>query len=296
MSATRNLATIRNIILLVSLLLLVAACMEEASKETAKTPEESLADSLAIIQAREADRLTGLTAQLEKAPIYFCSASLVSVRQEPNQASAEVDQVTLGEGLRFAGELGGDSTGIMLDEHVAIDQYALVLTPRGQIGWIHRGALKKDKPQTMKLSLPMPLASKKGTDLQGEAWKELFVALGKCEGAACPLYYTDAMESILLMEVCDPSKDYAAGIHIFYPHGKKRHFQWWEEDYARETCQNITSAKKSYVIEKMAKEGTSIKEIRLKFEFEDRYGEYLLELGDDSEPFILEEKTGSKDS
>lgn len=292
----RKLTAFLCLMLFLAISVLFIGCEEEGTTASSKTPEEMLADSIATIAAQEANRQADLKAQLQNAPIYYCGDALVVVRQEPNLSSAEVDEVTLGEGLRFGGELGGDSTGVMINDEVSIDQFALVLTPRGQIGWVHKGILQKERPGDVVFgtNLPISLQLIKGSELAVDAWQNMYLNMGECEGAGCPRFFVNGGNTFMLMEVCDPIADFEPGIHLFYPNGKKQHFLWWEDFYGTQSCHlegNI-----SYQIEKMTKAGESILELRLSYEFDEQYGEYLLELTDDTTPFVLEEKTGSKDS
>lgn len=292
----RKLTTSPLLILIFALSFILYGCGEEGTEETQKSTEEILADSIASIATTEADRQANLTAQLAQAPLYFCGDALVVVRQEPNLSSSEVDQVKLGEDLRFAGELGGDSTGVMVNDAISIDQFAMVLTPRGRIGWVHHGILVTERPTGIDFgtNLPIVLNAIKGAALPNDAWKAIYMNSGECDGAGCPRYFVNGEGNFLLLEVCDAMEGYVAGMYLFYPNGQKQYFQWWEEFYGTQSCH--TEAKTVYTIETMTAEKESILELRVNFEFDKKYGEYLLELTEDPIPFVLEEKTGTKES
>lgn len=290
---------ITSLILIVSLsfLFLLNSCGEEGENATQKSQEEILQDSIASIQSAEDARLDDLRGQLVNAPIYYCKTDLVIVRQEPNLASVEVDQVKMGEELRFAGELGGDSTGVMTNDEISIDQFALVLTPREKIGWVHKSILQKESPQAVDVAsvFPLELSAISGRDLGKDAWQAIFMDAGECEGGGCPKFFTNTAQTFMLLEVCDPLDKYQPGIHLFLSNGEVKYYSWWEDFYGTESCHQEGQA--DYTLEKMSETeaGPGVIELRLKYEFEERYGEYLLELGEDPEPFVLEEKTGTND-
>jgi hypothetical protein len=163
------------------------------------------------------------------------------------------------------------------------------------VGWVHKSVLQKESPKAVNIAsaFPLELSGISGRNLGKEAWKAIFINSGECDGGGCPKFFTNTTQTFMLLEVCDPMEEYQPGIHLFLPNGEIKYYSWWEDFYGTQTCHIEGEA--NYTLEKMSETEEGMIELRLSYEFEERYGEYLLELGEDPEPFVLEEKTGTND-
>jgi len=253
---------------LIAFILLLAACTEQASEANQARSEQAIADSIALAEVQKAEALAAAKEQLLHAEQVYCIASQMSIRQEPNVASPEVVQVVLGEALRFAGVIGGDSTGVMVDDVVKIAQFAQVMTTGGQVGWIHQGAIQSKLLRTSQEEVGDSLSLTKIDPTQAahpESWVAIFEKMGACEGTGCPKFYGNSSANFLLVEVCNSQENVKAGIHIFYPSGNSQQFDWWEETYGNAVCQKAGTV--SYQVEKMQADNSSILELRMKYDF-----------------------------
>lgn len=280
----RSFSSLQVAVLLIGLILFFAACMEESSQ--AQDADDSVGqEDPAMISDEAFSNGTELYAWVDD----------LNVRAEPNLASVVVEQLKEGAQVTFSGTLGGDSTAVMLRDKAYINQFAYVRTQDGTTGWVHFSTLQEEPPQPAESldpsALPLVLTRIGGEAFGGSDWQELYSEMGGCEGGGCPLWYGDVALSLLLIEVCDPNGASEPGILLVDNMGKQRYFRWWNEDYGMSTCH--TEGKVTYQVEKLDEAG-QVKELRLTYDLDPNYGEVLLELGEGEEPFVLEEKTGSR--
>jgi hypothetical protein len=272
--------------LLITFILLFAACMEESSQA-----QDADADDAA---GQEDPGMVSDEAFANGTELYAWVDDL-NVRAEPNLASVVVEQLREGAQVTFSGKLGGDSTAVMLRDKAYINQFAYIRTPDGTTGWVHFSTLQEDPPQPSESldpkALPLTLSAVRGETLEGMRWKEMYSEMGGCQGGGCPLWYSDAARSLIVIEICDPNGISEPGLLLVDKNGKQRYYRWWNEDYGTNTCH--IEGKVTYQVEKLDEAG-QVKELRLTYDLDPKYGEVLLELGEGEEPFVLEEKSGSR--